>query len=107
MYPIYRGMYETASCLTALRGPNEVARSQNTVGQRHWQDNRLSRDSLRFGSRSNLAFYGISGGAGFGSIVLAVEPRFKTGILQGGGLHSSEHGALPERSADRSTSYRG
>jgi pimeloyl-ACP methyl ester carboxylesterase len=39
---------------------------------------------------SNLAFYGVSTGADFGPIVLAAESRFKTGILQGGGLDLSE-----------------
>ncbi len=32
------------------------------------------------------AFYGISGGAGFGPIVSALEPRLKASILQSGGL---------------------
>ena len=39
--------------------------------------------------RENLAFYGVSVGAGFGPIVLAVDSRFKTGVLQGGGLESN------------------
>lgn len=40
--------------------------------------------------RDDLTYFGFSVGAGFGPIVLGVEPRFKTGILQGGGFNLSE-----------------
>jgi hypothetical protein len=43
-----------------------------------------------------LAFYGVSTGVGFGPKVIAADSRFKTAILQGGGLPASESDmALP------------
>jgi len=44
--------------------------------------------------RNGVAYYGISMGGTFGPLFLAVEPRFKTGILVAGGLSASN--ATPE-----------
>jgi eukaryotic-like serine/threonine-protein kinase len=105
VYPVYRGTYER-HLDSPPRGPNGARdlRIQKVKDIRRSIDYIQTRSDL---DHENLAFYGVSVGAGFGQIALAVESRFKTGILQGGGLHLSESdGTLPGE-AQRSTSSRG
>jgi hypothetical protein len=88
VYPVYRGMYERHLASEPM-GPNEVRdlRMQQLKDVSRTIDYLQTRSDL---DCSNLAFYGVSTGADFGPIVLAAESRFKTGILQGGGLDLSE-----------------
>ena len=94
VYPVCQGMYER-HLASAPSGPNEtrdvfIQRVKDVSRSLDYMETRSDLD------RGSLAYYGVSTGAGFGSIVLAVDSRFKTGILQGGGLDLSEsHSALP------------
>jgi len=88
VYPICQGTYER-NLASAPTGPHET---RDLFIQRV-KDVSRSVDYIQTRSdldRESLAYYGISTGAGFGSIVLTVESRFKTAILQGGGLDLSE-----------------
>jgi cephalosporin-C deacetylase-like acetyl esterase len=88
VYPVYRGMYER-HLASAPTGPNELRdlKIQWVKDVCRTIDYIQTRSDL---NREDVAFYGVSVGASFGPIVLAVESRFKTGILQGGGLDLSE-----------------
>ena len=88
VYPVYRGMYER-HLASAPTGPNET----RDLRIQWVKDIRRSIDYMRTRSdldHRNLAFYGASVGAGIGQIVLALDSRFKTGILQGTGIDLSE-----------------
>jgi len=94
LYPVCQGMYERHPA-SGPAGPNDqrdlfIERAKDVSRTIDYMHTRSDLD------RQNLAYYGVSTGAGFGSILLAVESRFKTGILQGGSLHLSElSGVLP------------
>jgi len=84
LYPVYKGTFERRPAVPA-KGPNAV-RDEMV----HYT-NDLSRSIDYLESRpdiqgSNLAYYGLSSGGFFGTLFMAVEPRFKAGILAGGGL---------------------
>src|SRR5439155_25637298 len=84
VYPVYRGMYER-HLASAPTGPNE----RRDLRIQWVKDVGRSIDYIQTRSdldHENLAFYGVSVWAGLWQIILAVESRFKTGILQGGGL---------------------
>ncbi len=87
VYPIYKGMYER-NRISEPAGPNAVRdlRIQWAKDFSRSVDYIETRADL---DPQNLAFYGLSGGAGFGPIVSALEPRLKTSILQSGGLPPS------------------
>ena len=90
LYPVYKGTFERPREGT---GPN---------ARRDWiimfaKDVFRSVDFLESRpdiQRNGLAYYGISMGGTFGTLFLALEPRFKTGILVAGGLFASN--ASPE-----------
>jgi dienelactone hydrolase len=92
LYPIYKGTYERRvdSEAPPLAGTREdVTRKIQLV-----QDARRSLDYLQ--SRPDIdggriAFYGFSWGGRMANLVLAVEPRFKVGIVYTGGLLSFSH----------------
>jgi hypothetical protein len=94
IYPICRGMYERhlASPPTAPRETRDLIIQQvKDIGRS--MDYIQTRSDL---GHDKLAFYGVSTGVGFGPKVIAVDSRFTTGILQGGGLPDSEsERALP------------
>ena len=94
LYPICRGMYERHLASPAT-GPNET---RDLLVQQA-KDIRRSVDYIQTRSdldHEKLAFYGVSTGVGFGPKVIAADSRFKTAILQGGGLPASESDmALP------------
>ncbi|HYK90023.1 MAG TPA: protein kinase [Acidobacteriota bacterium] len=84
MYPIYKGTYERNSSAEPT-GPNayrdlKIQWAKDLSRSIDYIETRVDLD------RQKLAYYGISGGAGFGPIPAAVEPRLKTSILQGGGI---------------------
>jgi serine/threonine protein kinase len=94
VYPVCRGMYER-HLASAPTGPNETRdlRIQQVKDVGRTIDYIQTRSDL---DQGNLAFYGVSVGAGLGLFNVAVDSRFKTGILQGGGLHIEEsNGILP------------
>ena len=90
LFPIYKGTYE--------RNPNpsmmtsswpEMTRAYRDLVVQQTNDARRSVDYLQ--SRTDiehdaLAYYGFSWGARQGSIVLALEPRLKAGVLLVGGF---------------------
>lgn len=88
LFPGYKGTYERR-LPPGAGGPNAwrdiVIQWSKDVGRS--LDYLESRPDIE-GQR--LAFYGLSMGAAFGPIVGAVEPRFRTLVLVGGGLSSEE-----------------
>lgn len=84
VYPVYRGMYER-HLDSAPKGPNEMRdlRIQWVKDARRTIDYLQTRSDLNC---QKLAYYGVSTGAVFGPLILAIESRFETGILQSGGL---------------------
>jgi eukaryotic-like serine/threonine-protein kinase len=84
LYPIYKGMYERNSAAD-LTGPNAyrdllIQWSKDLSRSIDYLETRPDLD------RRKIAYYGISGGAGFGPIPSALEPRLRTAIFQSGGL---------------------
>jgi hypothetical protein len=88
VYPVYRGMYER-HLASPPTGPIEKRDLRIQWGKdvSRTIDYLLTRSDF---DSPNLGFYGVSTGADFGSIMLAVDSRFKTGILQAAGLDFSE-----------------
>jgi dienelactone hydrolase len=83
--PIYKGTYERRLSRTY---PPEGVQSRNLCIQRA-QDLRRTIDYLKTRDdidTANLAYVGLSWGGQMGPIMIATEPRFKTGILLLGGL---------------------
>jgi len=83
LYPVYKGTFERRS--EGAAGPN--ATRERTV--QFVKDASRSVDFLE--SRPDIrtagvAYYGLSSGATRGTLILALEPRFKAGILIGGGM---------------------
>ena len=83
LYPVYKGTFERR--IEGVAGPN--ATRDKTV--QFVKDASRSVDFLE--SRpdiqsSGVAYYGLSSGATLGTLILALEPRFKAGILIGGGM---------------------
>ena len=91
VYPVYKGTYERG--VPGPRGPNDHRdlRVQRVKDVRRTVDYAVTRKDL---DSQRLAFYGLSLGASHAPFVLAVEPRFKTGILLAGGLSTTP--MLPE-----------
>jgi dipeptidyl aminopeptidase/acylaminoacyl peptidase len=95
VYPVYKGMYERYLA-SAPTGPNDRRdlRIQWIKDVGRSLDYMETRADLDHG---NLAFFGVSLGANVGSMLPAVEPRFKTSILESGGLYFSGPNAdLPD-----------
>lgn len=85
VYPVYQGTYERR--VTGPMGPNEtreimVERGKDVRRTVDYLDARPDIDNSR------IAFYGISYGAQLAPIFLAVEPRFRTGVLMSGGFET-------------------
>jgi dipeptidyl aminopeptidase/acylaminoacyl peptidase len=93
VYPIYKNTYERAAG-GAPAGPNarRDIRIQGFKDFGRVLDYIETRVDL---DRSKLAFFGASQGAGYAGIPLALDPRMKTAILQGGGLPSVSETDLP------------
>ena len=92
LYPIYEGTYQRRS-KEAGEGPSE----RRDLKIKWAKDVRRSVDYLR--SRKDvdpnrIAFYGLSLGAIEGPVFLALEDRFKTGVLLAGGFRDRK--AAPE-----------
>ena len=91
LFPVYKSTYERGDGLNSSL-PNETNSNKEHVIQ--WaKDLRRSVDYLE--SRSDidadkLAYYGYSWGGRLGGLMLAVEGRFKTGILYVAGLRSQK-----------------
>ena len=91
VYPVYQGTYERR-----IPGPKGPRVMRDLVIQRG-KDLRRAVDYLESRSdvdRSTIAFYGASLGAQLGPMWLAIEPRFKTGVLMSGGFETWK--LLPE-----------
>jgi eukaryotic-like serine/threonine-protein kinase len=85
VYPVYQGTYERHEA--GPRGPNETRELLVEDGKdvRRTMDYLDSRPDI---DHSRIAFYGISYGAQLAPIFLAVEPRFRTGVLMSGGFET-------------------
>jgi eukaryotic-like serine/threonine-protein kinase len=85
VYPVYQGTYERRE--TGPMGPNDVRELLVKDGKdvRRTVDYLDSRADI---DNSRIAFYGISYGAQLAPIFLAVEPRFRTGVLMSGGFET-------------------
>jgi serine/threonine protein kinase/dienelactone hydrolase len=84
-YPVYKGTYERG--VPPPRGPHEI----RDVMIERGKDLRRTVDYLeqrKDVDGSKVAFYGISLGAQLGPLFLAIEPRFRTGVLFSGGFET-------------------
>jgi tRNA A-37 threonylcarbamoyl transferase component Bud32/dienelactone hydrolase len=82
LYPVYKGTYERR---VEGSGPNAYRDSIVQLVK----DASTSVDFLESRSdiqSANLGYYGLSTGAYYGVLILALEPRLKTGVLVSGGL---------------------
>ncbi len=86
LFPVYKGTYERH---VDSPGPNEVRDMaiQGIKDAARAVDYIQSRPDL---DHERIAFYGLSWGANRGSRVCAIENRFKTCILLGGGLAANQ-----------------
>jgi eukaryotic-like serine/threonine-protein kinase len=85
LYPLYRGMHDRK----APPVPDLKSLEYRMRVVEWYQDLARSLDYVETRSDIDLtrvAYYGISRGALHGAIFLALEPRFKTGVLRSGGL---------------------
>jgi dienelactone hydrolase len=85
VYPVYKGTYERR--ISGPRGPGVI----RDVTIQRGKDLRRAIDYLESRNDidvSKIAFYGTSLGAQLGPEWLAIEPRFKTGVLMGGGFET-------------------
>jgi dienelactone hydrolase len=100
LYPVYKGTFERGEpALTAIHGGDDSYAYTEFLIQTV-KDIRRSVDYLETREdidSSKLAFYGMSWGGIMGTIVPAVEARFRTSILVAGGLFVSN--ARPEANA--------
>ena len=85
VYPVYAGTYERR--VTGPSGPNVIRDLMIQRGKeiRRTIDYLETRPDI---DASRVAFYGISLGAQMGPMFLAIEPRFKTGVLFSGGFET-------------------
>lgn len=91
VYPVYQNTYERH-----IPGPKKPGILRDIFVQ-DGKDIRRTMDYLATRAdidQSRIAFYGISLGAQLAPIFLAVEPRFKTGVLMSGGFETWQ--LLPE-----------
>src|SRR5262249_49698815 len=82
-YPVYKGTYERGPSTLDV-GPNAardevIAWSKDVSRAIDYLQTRSDIDSSRIG------YYGISAGADAGLVILALEPRVKASVVQGGG----------------------
>ena len=85
VYPIYQNTYERH--IAAKKGPNIL----RDIFVQEGKDVRRTMDYLATRSdidATRIAFYGISLGGQLAPIFLAVEPRFKTGVVMSGGFET-------------------
>jgi predicted Ser/Thr protein kinase len=83
VYPIYKGMYERfepPSAAPSARRDDMIRWTQDISRTIDYLETRPDIDASRIG------YYALSGGAVFGPVFTAVEPRIKASILLGGGL---------------------
>jgi eukaryotic-like serine/threonine-protein kinase len=93
LYPVYKGTYERGPSTLDV-GPNAardevIAWSRDVSRAIDYLQTRADIDSSRIG------YYGTSSGADAGLIAVALEPRVKAAVLQGGGRVNGE-AQLPE-----------
>jgi dienelactone hydrolase len=85
VYPVYAGTYERR--VVGPQGPNYI----RDIMLQRGKDLRRTIDYLETRpdiDASRVAFYGISLGAQFGPLFLAIEPRFRTGVFFSGGFET-------------------
>ena len=84
LYPVYKGTYERSGPSEEMGSNAErelvIAWSRDLGRAIDYLETRTDID------RARLAFYGVSAGADAGVILTALEPRLKTGVLQGTGI---------------------
>lgn len=85
VYPVYKGTYERR--VAGPRGPSVL----RDITIQRGKDLRRAVDYLESRTDidvSKIAYYGVSLGAQLGPEWLAIEPRFKTGVLMSGGFET-------------------
>jgi eukaryotic-like serine/threonine-protein kinase len=92
-FPIYKGTYERGVPRPSGPGGRRDLFVHRVKDARRTVDYLTTRSDI---DAERLAYYGLSMGASYGPLVLAVEPRFETAILVAGGLAQSS--SLPEAS---------
>jgi eukaryotic-like serine/threonine-protein kinase len=83
LYPVYKGTYERRIPRpTGLNGQRDlgIAWSRDLARAIDYLETRPDIDANR------LAFYGVSDGANAGVVLVALEPRIRAAVFQGGGL---------------------
>ncbi|HEY7169955.1 MAG TPA: protein kinase [Vicinamibacterales bacterium] len=93
LYPIYKGTYERVTAEPS--GANgerdlQIAWSRDFARAIDYLDTRTDIDHAR------LAFYGVSVGADIGPMLVALEPRIRTAVLQGTGIAGTGGAGAPE-----------
>ncbi len=89
LYPVYKGTFERSSPATRTTLTQPDSRAYADLLVEDVKDLERSIDYLETRQdidRTKLAYYGMSWGAGQGPIALAVEQRFRAGILLSGGF---------------------
>jgi len=95
LYPIYKGTYERNDGMPTNRPNRSLSYRDHVI----WWTKDVSRSIDYLATREDidsekLTYYGFSWGAILGSLIPAVEQRFKTCVLVGGGFNVEP--ALPE-----------
>jgi dienelactone hydrolase len=96
LYPIYKGTFERRDAIMAVLSGPEDSHQHHEWGIQFVKDFKRSVDYLETRQdidSKKLAYYGVSMGGIFGSMIPAVEERLKVSVLIGGGITGS---ARPE-----------
>jgi len=88
LFPVYKGMFQRR--LTTWPDPRQTPLKFRDLIIQVLKDLRRSMDYLETRDdidKGRIAYYGMSGGATFGPLALAVEDRFKAAVLAVGGFY--------------------
>jgi predicted esterase len=88
VHPVYKGMYERFErrAVSPAEFRDRMIRWSQDIGRTlDYLETRPDVDTTK------IAYYGLSGGASNGPVLLAIEPRIATAILLGGGLTRRAH----------------
>ena len=89
LFPVYKGSFQRR--FTKWPDPRQTPLKFRDLAIQALKDLRRSMDYLETREdidREKIAFYGMSGGAAFGPLTLAVEQRFKAAVLVVGGFYT-------------------
>jgi len=89
LFPVYKGMFQRR--FATWPDPRQTPLKFRDLALQAMKDMRRSIDYLETRDdidHERIAFYGMSGGAVFGPLVLAIEQRFKAAVLVVGGFYT-------------------